>query len=76
MSCSVTEIAILPLVPGSNIEDPSSREGEAWEANLEELRTTPGWRRSFISRHVEDKNKVEIIIGRAALHPWKLITGS
>lgn len=58
-----TQMIILPIKPGATIEDPASQDGEVWTASLHVLENSPGFRRLYWGRHIEEPEKTQIHIG-------------
>lgn len=63
MSSLATEIAILPLSSGANIEDPSSPLGEIWQSSLSTVAGQKGFRRLYWGRQVESSNVIDYFVG-------------
>ncbi|MCJ1463813.1 hypothetical protein MMC07_002422 [Pseudocyphellaria aurata] len=71
MSSSVTEIAIIPLSSGANIEDPSSPYGETWQASLNTIAGQKGFQRLYWGRQVESSNTIDFFVDWDSLQAHK-----
>lgn len=63
MSSTVTEIAIIPLSSGANIEDPSSPLGKIWQSSLNTIAGQKGFQRLYWGRQVESSNVIDFFVG-------------
>ena len=63
MSPPVIEIITIPLLPDITIEDTGTRAGLEWKAMIEQLSCIAGCQRIYFSRYVEDKNKLQMLVG-------------
>ena len=63
MSLPVIEIVTIPLQPDVTIEDQASQAGKEWKAAIEQLSCVAGCQRIYVSRYVEDKNKLQMFVG-------------
>ncbi|KAI9877432.1 MAG: hypothetical protein M1830_003917 [Pleopsidium flavum] len=62
MSFPATEIAILPLLPGSQIEDPSSNAGKVWTDTINTVSQQDGFQRAYWGRRIENPSEVQLLI--------------
>lgn len=63
MAPPATEIALLPLVTGADIEDPNSSAGKIWQSSLDTIAAQPGYKGAFWGRQVENNSVLELLIG-------------
>lgn len=70
MSSTATEIALIPLSSGANIEDLSSPLGEVWQSSLSTIAGQEGFQRLYWGRQVESSNVIDFFVGK--FHPVPL----
>ena len=58
-----TQMIILPVKSEATIEGPISKDCEIWTAGLHVLENSPGFRRLYWGRHVEEPEKTQIHVG-------------
>lgn len=63
MAPPATEIALLPLVAGADIEDPNSSAGKVWQSTLDTIAAQPGYKGAFWGRQIENNSILELLIG-------------
>ena len=66
MSLPMLEIVTVPLLPDVTIEDTATQVGKEWKAMIENLSCIPGCQRIYCSRYVEDKNKLQLLVGQSS----------
>lgn len=59
-----TEIAVLPLVVGAQIEDPSTSAGEVWKSTIDTVLSQDGAQRAYWGRQVENPSVLDFLVGR------------
>jgi hypothetical protein len=63
-----TQMIILPIKSDGDIEDKFSKEGRIWAVALNILEKSPGFRRLYWGRHVEEPGKTQIHVGMCNPH--------
>jgi heme-degrading monooxygenase HmoA len=58
-----TQMIILALEANAAVEEQASEAGQVWAAALRILEQSPGFRRLYWGRHVEEPEKIQIHIG-------------
>ena len=66
MSQPITEIVTIPLLPDVAIEDQATQAGKEWKAAIEQLHGIAGCQRIYFGRYVEDKNKLQLLVGQSS----------
>ena len=67
-----TEIAVLPLVSGAQIEDPSTPAGAVWKSTLDTIHAQTGVQRIYWGRQIENPSNLDLLIGKSfitSIHP-------
>ncbi len=64
MSRPATEIAVLPLLAGATIEDPSSNAGKVWADTLSTVSQQDGFQRAYWGRRIESQSDLQLLIGK------------
>lgn len=62
MSKNATEIAVIGLVPGANIEDPNSSAGTVWQDTLTTVLDQDGAQRAYWGRQVENPSVLHLFV--------------
>lgn len=69
MAPQAIEVALLPLLPGADIEDPNSSAGQIWQASLDTIAAQPGYKGAFWGRQIENNSMLELLVGiQAPIH--------
>ena len=58
-----TEIAVLPLVSGAEIEDPSTPAGTVWKSTLDTIHAQSGVQRIYWGRQIENPSNLDLLVG-------------
>ena len=59
----VTQIAVIPLVAGAEIDNPSSPAGQVWQYTMDTAIAVAGIQRVYWGRQVENPSVVDLLIG-------------
>jgi len=62
MPTPATEIAVLPLQPGTQVEDPSSEAGKLWKSFGDSILSQEGVQRFYWGRQVESPDTVLLLV--------------
>ena len=60
MAHEATEIAYLPLLPGTNLEEGDAK--QIWDSTLRTVSSQPGYRRIYWGRIVETPDIVHLVV--------------
>ena len=63
----MTNIAYVPLRPGTDIEDPATPEGKAWRDALDIIRAQYGYQQSSYGKQLESPDTMMWLIGTYSL---------
>lgn len=71
MAQTITEIALIPLLPGVNLDEGDAK--VVWQRMLKTIASQKGWQKMYWGMKVEDKEVVVLVVGMFYLVIFLLI---